>query len=286
VPTDVALRDQRPVARSEIVRGLRELEIPAGVVMVHTRMSALGWVVGGAESIVRALLDAVGTEGTVMALAGWADDLYHVDEWPPEWQRAYREEFPAFDAMLSEAAQEMVGRVPERIRTWPGARRSDHPEASVVALGAKAEAIVTPHPADEPYGRGTPLARLVEAGGSVLSLGAPLDTITLLHHAEALAEVEGKRRVTCRMPVLVDGERAWREFHDIDTSNDVLPYRNAVPPGIEPFEFIAREALAAGCGRAGMVAGAQSYVFDAARLTSFAIAWMESTFGATRSDTP
>jgi aminoglycoside N3'-acetyltransferase len=37
--------------------------------MVHTRMSALGWVVSGAETVVRALLGALRPEGTLMAYA-------------------------------------------------------------------------------------------------------------------------------------------------------------------------------------------------------------------------
>jgi Aminoglycoside 3-N-acetyltransferase len=34
---------------------------------VHTRMSAIGWVVGGAQTVVTALLDVLGPAGTLMA---------------------------------------------------------------------------------------------------------------------------------------------------------------------------------------------------------------------------
>jgi aminoglycoside 3-N-acetyltransferase len=37
-------------------------------------MSALGRVVGGAETVVRALLDALGPEGTLIAYTGWQDE--------------------------------------------------------------------------------------------------------------------------------------------------------------------------------------------------------------------
>ena len=47
------------VARSQPARDLENLGlVPGGVAMVHCRMSALGRVVGGAETVVRALLDA------------------------------------------------------------------------------------------------------------------------------------------------------------------------------------------------------------------------------------
>jgi aminoglycoside 3-N-acetyltransferase len=62
------------VARSRLARDLENLGLgPGGVAMVHCRMSALGWVVGGAETVVRALLDALGPDGTLMAYIGWQD---------------------------------------------------------------------------------------------------------------------------------------------------------------------------------------------------------------------
>ena len=63
VPTNV-----RPVTRSELVRDLRQLGVGRdGVLMVHTRMSELGWVVGGEDVVVLALLEAIGESGTLAA---------------------------------------------------------------------------------------------------------------------------------------------------------------------------------------------------------------------------
>ena len=96
----------------------------------------------------------------------------------------------------------------------------------MAAVGPLAEALTTGHPYDDAYGAGTPYARLVELRGQVVVLGAPLSTVTLVHHAEAVAEVPGKRRVSYGMPVSVGspGERLWRTFSDIDTSKGALPY--------------------------------------------------------------
>jgi aminoglycoside N3'-acetyltransferase len=59
------------VARSRLVSDLEKLGLrPGGATMVHCRMSALGPVVGGAETIVSALLDALGPAGTLMAYTG------------------------------------------------------------------------------------------------------------------------------------------------------------------------------------------------------------------------
>ncbi len=66
--------------------------------MVHCRMSALGRVVGGAETVVRALLDALGPEGTIMAYTGWQDEPPdNLGDLNDETRRLYIEEHPAYD---------------------------------------------------------------------------------------------------------------------------------------------------------------------------------------------
>ncbi len=283
-----------PITRSRLVNDLAALGVAAGdVLMVHTRLSAIGWVVGGSGTVVRALLDAIGPDGTLMAYAGWEDDTYDLEDLPPTWQAAYRTELPPFDRRTSEGVKEN-GALPERIRTWPGAERSRQPEASIVALGAKAAWITADHPWDEPYGAGSPLAKLVASEGKVLMLGAPLDTITLLHHAESTATVADKRRVRYQMPILEDdGTVTWRTIHDINTSIGAFPYESvadeiAATPGMQPgdaeFAAIARQALAAGIGVSGRVGTAQSYLFPAAPLHAFAERWLEQRFGSEAED--
>ena len=269
----------QPVAitRSRLAADLRRLGVRAGgITIVHTRMSAIGWVIGGSESVVGALLDALGPEGTLMAYVSWHEHVYNAADWPQEHRDAYLAEPPVFDPATGEASRDN-GRIPERVRTWPGAERSSHPEASVVAVGPRAGWLVEPHPADDGYGAQSPFARLVEAGGQVLMLGAPLDTVTLLHHAEAIAGPEPKRRVTFRLPVLEHGRVEERTYTDIETSSGAYPYEQL---GLEEDEFvvIARAALAAGIGVRGEVGQAESHLFDAGELTAFGVAWLEERF--------
>ena len=65
--------------------------------MVHTRMSALGWVVGGSETVVRALLDALGPEGTLAAYASWEEHVYAPEDRPAAHRDAYAADPPVFD---------------------------------------------------------------------------------------------------------------------------------------------------------------------------------------------
>jgi aminoglycoside 3-N-acetyltransferase len=238
--------------------------------MVHTRMRALG-----PDTVVAALREAVGPDGTLMAYAGWDQDPYHLPEWPADIAEAALAELPPFDPATSEAKRDH-GRLPERMRTWPGAVRGPHPEASMVAIGPMAEWLVAPHAFDHPHGENTPFSRLCEAGGRVLMLGAPLDTITLLHHAEALADAPNKRRVTYRMPILDDAATVWREIEDIDSAEGAFDYERVVEG--DAFEAIATDALQAGIGVEGRVGRSTSYLFDADRLVRFGVVWLESRF--------
>ena len=263
-----------------LARDLRNLGLePGDLAMVHCRMSALGQVVGGAETVVRALLDAVGPEGTLLAYTGWQDEppenLGELDE---KTKRVYLEEHPAYDPRVALSRREH-GRIPEALRTWPGALHSGHPEAGVAAVGTLAETLTAQHPYDDAYGASTPYARLVEARGKVIVLGAPLDTVTLVHHAEAVARVPGKRRVSYGAPVIVNRERLWRTFSDIDTSEGALPYERVL--GEQDYvQYILRVALAAGAGCSATVGKATAYLFDARRLVEQATCWIERNFPA------
>lgn len=270
-----------PVTRNRISHDLAELGLADGdVAMFHTRMSAIGYVAGGPQTIIAALLEVVGPAGTLMVTCGWNDaPPYDFLTWAQPWQDALREEHPAFDPDLSEADHDN-GRLPEALRRWPGAVRSRHPDVSFAALGAAAGELTADHPWDDPHGPGSPLAHLVAHGGRVLMLGAPLDTMTLLHHAEALADAPGKRFVEYEQPILMNGQRIWRRFRDIDSENGAFDYPAVVvPEGQDPFEVIVQDMLAAGIGRKGKVGAAESHLFDAASVLDFATNWIEKKLG-------
>ena len=227
--------------------------------MVHSSLRAVGPVLGGANVVMQALQDAIGSEGTLMAYLDI--ELFHEED--------DVEDVPVFDKRIAPAARDH-GVLHEVMRNWPAAVRSDHPDAGVVAIGPKAEWLTNAHRLQYGYGEGTPFAKFVECGGRVLMLGAPLDTITLLHHAEHLADVPGKRiRRYRRLMPGVDSPQ-WVEFEEFDTSKPVL---DSMPENA--FEQIAQEYLGAGGGLSGTVGRARSYLFDGPDLVRFAVNWIE-----------
>jgi aminoglycoside 3-N-acetyltransferase len=229
--------------------------------------------------VVRALLDALGAGETLLAYLGWADSTAGLERWPADWQAAYRAERPPFDPWFSETDRQM-GRVPERIRTWPGAEVSGSHVRRMAAVGARARWVTADQPWDHAFGAGSPLAKLVAADGQVLLLGAGLDRLTLLHHAEALVDSSAKRLARHAIPVRAGDDVVWREVRDHDTSSAVgaFPYR-PVTGEQDPFQVIGQLALDAGCGVAGRVGDAPCYLFAAAPLVEFAVAWLTRHFG-------
>jgi aminoglycoside 3-N-acetyltransferase len=278
----VALRSSHPAPLTgpDLLAGLRRIGIDAGaVVMVHAALSRLGWVVGGSETVLRALLDATGPRGTVCAQVSWQEAPLDQAGRPESHRRAYAAAPLPFVPEVAEAAR-FEGRLAERLRTWPGARRSANADTGVAAFGAHAAWLVDPHPHDDGFGPGTPYARLVEADGHVLLLGAPLHTISLLHHAEAIARVRAKRRVRYDVPLPARGGGVrWHVCEDIDVRGGPFPYARAVPPGEPPLGVIARAALGAGIGEMQPIGAARCHRFPARALVRFASAWLEERFG-------
>lgn len=259
-----------PYTRSQLAAEVRALGIaPGDIVMLHASYKAIGPVMGGPNEVVHALLDALTPAGTLMMYVGWNDIPDFLRELPEAIQAAYRANHPPFDPLTARAVRDH-GVLAECVRTWPGARRSMNPEASVCAIGARAAWIAGDHLLNYGYGAGSPLAKLVDAGGKVLMLGAPLDTITLLHHAENSARMRHKRMVRYAVPLLRDGRTVWVDVEDFDTGDPHDDYT---------LEQIARAHLAAGGGRQGRVGSADSYLFGAAELVAFAVDWLELRFG-------
>jgi len=82
---DVIDRTDSPHTRDSLVADLRGLGVrPGSVLLVHSSLSAVGWVVGGPVTLVEALLDAVTAAGTVVVPTHTSDNS-HPSGWrnPP-----------------------------------------------------------------------------------------------------------------------------------------------------------------------------------------------------------
>ena len=240
--------------------------------MLHVSVKSIGWIVGGPAVVIQALLDVLKSEGTLVMLVGWEDYPYELPKWPEEKQKAYLQECPPFDPETSRANREW-SILTEYLRTWTGSYRSNHPDKSFAAVGAQARWLTADQPLDNGYGVGSPLAKLCKAGGKVLQIGAPLNSLTLLHYAEYLAQVPDKRTVRYRMPVLSEGKRIWIELEELDSSEGIVNWE-----GDDYFNLIGRAFIESGKVTSGRAGKAQTHLFDARTLTEFGKQWMEREF--------
>ncbi|MCX7772610.1 MAG: AAC(3) family N-acetyltransferase [Clostridia bacterium] len=183
---------------------------------VHTSLKSLGFVVGGSETVIRALLEIVGEEGTLMMPSQTWKNLdpstgVHWEE-PEEWWPIIRENWPAYDKKVTPAIG--MGVVAEMFAKWPGVFRSDHPARSVAAVGKHAEYLTKDHDLSNIFGEGSPVDKLYKLDGYILLIGVGHNKNTSLHLAEMRANFT-KKTVNESSAIMVNGKREWVTYPTI-----------------------------------------------------------------------
>ena len=264
----IAAQGTEPVTEQSLAEDLRALGVGREmVVLVHSSLSALGWVCGGPVAVIRALLRALGADGTLVMPAHSGDlsdpSLWRSPPVPAAWWETIRATMPAFDPAVTPTR--CIGAFPELFRTWPGAVRSDHPSCSFAARGVQAGRIVAEQRLEDPMGDGSPLSAIYDLGGYVLLLGVGRKVghrnNTMLHLAERRALGAGQETIPAGAPILVDGIRRWGSYREPDIDEDDFDAAGAA------FE---RQDTAA---RTGTVGRARSTMLGARPLVDFAIPW-------------
>lgn len=263
--SDAITRAEHPATVRTLVRDLRALGVKAGqTVIVHTSLSALGYIISGPTSLLLALFEAVGPTGTLV-MPTHSSDLSDPASWvappvPLEWIATLRAEMPAFDVDLTPTRG--MGVTAELFRKQPGVLRSGHPKVSFAARGPQAEFITTNHALSPSMGEGSPLARLYDVDGLVLLLGTGHEHNTSLHLAETRADWSKKRWITEGGPIRENGERIWKAYPDLDWNDSDFP-------------LIGRDfAEATGLERRGTVGIGQARLMPQRALIDYAVAWM------------
>ncbi len=209
------MEKRKLVIPNDIKAAFKEVGVKKGqAIMVHTSLSSLGYVCGGAQSVIEALLESVGEEGTIMMPTQlWKNlDPKTGGYWqePEEWWDVIRENIPAYDKMVTPT--NTMGAVSEMFRQWPGTLRSAHPVRSVAARGHYAGYLTENHDLSDIFGDSSPIGRLYELDGYVLLIGVGYDKNTSLHLADVRAEYPGKHTVIESSAIRVDGQRVWKDY--------------------------------------------------------------------------
>jgi len=157
----------RPILdAADLRRAIRAAGVRRGMIlMAHASLSAFGYVHGGAATVIQALRDVLGPQGT-LCMPTHSNSMLGA---------------PPYDSTRSRSN---TGTVTEYFRTLPGVRRSAHPTHSVAALGPAAAALVgAVRPDQAPLARDGFWGQLVERDGHVL-LMCPVKSATIFHVGE------------------------------------------------------------------------------------------------------
>ncbi len=255
--------DAAPVTPASMAGDLRALGVQPGMLLnVHSALSRLGWVVGGAQAVIQSLLDVLGEAGTLM-MPSHSAQLSDPANWqnppaPEAWWATIRAQMPAYHPQQTPTRN--MGVIAETFRTWPGALRSGHPQTSHAALGPLADEIVAGHPLDCFFGEASPMGRLYALDGWVLLLGVGHGNNTVLHLAEDRAEFPGKTRHREGAPVLAGGRRRWQDFRPLKVSD-------------HDFQEVGAAFAATGRQAEGPVGGATALLMRAREVVDFATPW-------------
>ena len=210
--------ERKIVLKQDILAALKKIGISEGqTIMVHTSLSSMGFVCGGAQIVIEALLESVGTDGTVMMPTQSWKNLdptagVHWEE-PEEWWQIIRDNWPAYHKDITPT--NTMGAVAEMFRKWPGTLRSDHPARSVAANGKYAAYLTQGHDLSNIFGEGSPIGKIYELDGYVLLIGVGYDKNTSLHLADVRADYPGKHASTEYSAVTENGQRGWKEYRTL-----------------------------------------------------------------------
>jgi len=208
--------------------------------MVHSSLGRVGWTEGGPVAVIRALLEVLGPDGTLVMPA----------ESPQLGDPANRDVFDPHTTPTT------MGAIPEAFRSYPGTLRSSHPLVSVCANGRLAQEITAQHALEFCEGRGTPFEKLYDLGAWTLLLGVGFNRCTSLHYAESL--VPNRRTMISRFPLIENGVRVWVEKLSMGTDNGTH------------FPIVGQRFVACGHVRSGKVGNADALFFSTRALVDFA----------------
>ena len=227
------------------------------VLMVHASLRGLGPIRGGAESLIDTISQALGPEGTMLMVLG-ADPAQPFDR-------------------LKTPADKYIGMLAEVFRSHPGVHVSDHLVARYAALGARAKELIDDVPLNDYHGPGSVLERIIRVDGKVLRLGADMDSLTLTHYAEYLADLPNKRRVR-RKWIRADTGPLWVEC--LDDDDGIVPFdEDEIEEDEEEADYFPQllsEYLSAERARTGPIGSCNAQLIHSRDFIEFAVPWLEN----------
>ncbi len=187
---------------------------------VHSSLSALGYVVGGPDTVVEALVETVGDSGTIVMPNQNSDNsepLYW--ENPPIDIRLadkYRDNVPGFNP---KSPNLRMGKITDSLRNRYSTVFSYHPNCAFMATGYKARYFMDKQSIDFGLSINSPLGKMYEDDNSyILLMGVGYDKATAMHLGEYFSEV--RKIVLQGGAITQNGHRQWVKYLEIELNSD------------------------------------------------------------------
>ena len=189
------------VTKKDIVDGLKRVGLKRGAnVIVHSSLKSFGRVEGAADSVVDALIEAVGDEGTIIMPCFTYD-----------WQPGQR-----FD--WSKAQSTWTGKIPETFGSRPGVKRGKHPLYNIAVRGPLADWVISVNDAIPlSWGEDKFYYKIKDRNGSVLLLGVDHNANSTIHICQELADVWyiANKKPMCKLTLQELMSKPLKEQEDI-----------------------------------------------------------------------
>ncbi|MDC9616264.1 aminoglycoside 3-N-acetyltransferase [Xenorhabdus khoisanae] len=257
--------------KSTLIEQILKMGIkPGDVVMAHVSMRSVGHCLNGADDLIQAILTAIGEKGTLLCYTNWEQNYEDSMDENGCVPLELKTEIMPYDPLFSRASRDH-GVFAESVRTARGAVRSQNPSASVVAIGNDSNHFVENHSINYGYDNNSPFARFVACQGKILMIGAPYETMSLLHHAEHLANIPNKHIRKMEIPLFQNGYVEWVKLEEFDT---IDPVCELFPEGyfkdiVKQFCHSHSESIK------GVIGSANTLLVPAKEILDYAIRWME-----------
>jgi len=192
------------VTQADLVEGFRRVGVQKGdILYCHSSLSRFGYVEGGAESVVDALLEVVGSDGTVAMPAG----TYSLGN-----------DGAVFDVRNSPSE---LGAITEALRKRTD-YRSHHLTESVCALGRLAKELTESHSVTQ-CGAESPFRKFIELDAQILLLGVPHNNNTTFEAIEEWLAPEYVRFREIQNAYIIDENGLKKPLHT-KRHNMLRPY--------------------------------------------------------------
>jgi len=262
---DIVKLTTKPYTIKSLKKDFKALGIKHGsIIIMHSSLSEIGWTIGGPVAVIKALMEVLTSEGTLI-MPTFSGDNTDPSQWenppvPKSWWDIIRKEMPAYHKEITPPRN--MGIIVDTFRKWPHVIRSNHPVSSFAAWGKQAELITKEHHLVTDLGEDSPLARIYDLDGQILLVGVNHENNSSLHLSEYRSNYPNKQYGLNGSAMLINNERKWVEWKELDHNTD-------------DFEQLGKDFESSINYITGQVGLAEARLLSQRKIVDFAIEWFK-----------